>query len=258
LKYSKDYDGTLTEEAINEATWTDVSDQFSWSTVLYGMDTDEHGEKLAFANTVEPYDSGIVDISDWLDDGESCYVAFFYETGPKRTFFYLYDNVISSQYSTDAEPVTIYQQSGKVIKTSGEFSRIEPIDGNTLTPSLVYGESMSTAIDINDGLAMYNYTKTLGAYQYIIRLGAKNGFTDRPAEDNYKRSYLVLPELDCPQVINLGYDTPLVVKNPEDETPETWKYKFDEPGEYNIVFVVTTESLSGIEQKMYEYKVIVS
>ena len=258
LKYSKDYDGTLTEEAINEATWTDVSDQFSWSTVLYGMDTDENGDKIAFANTVEPHDSGIVDISDWLEDGESCYVAFFYETGPKRTFFYLYDNVISSQYSTDAEPVTIYQQSGKILKTSGEFSIIQPIDENTLNPSLVYGESMSTAIDINDGLAMYNYTKTLGAYQYIIRLGAKNGFTDRPAEDPRKRSYLVLPKLDCPKIINLGYDTPVVVKNPEDETPETWKYKFDEPGEYNIVFVVTTESLSGIEQKTYEYKVTVS
>lgn len=258
LKYSKDYDGTLTESAINEASWIDVSDRFAWSTVLYGMDTDENGDKIAFANTVEPHDSGITDISDWLEEGESCYVAFFYETGPKRTFFYLYDNVISSQYSTDAEPVTLYQQSGKVLKTTGEFSTIQPIDENTLNPSLVYGESMSTAIDINDGLAMYNYTKTLGAYQYIIRLGAKNGFTDRPAEDPRKRSYLILPKLDCPKVINLGCDTPFIVKNPEDETPATWKYRFENSGEYKIVFIVTTESLIGVEEKKYEYSVIVS
>lgn len=258
LKYSKDYDGTLTEAAIKKANWVDVSDDFLWSTVLYRMDKDENGNTIPWDNTVEPHDSGIVDISDWFDGVESCHVAFFYETGPKRTFFYLYDNVISAQYDNEPEVSVIYQQSGKILKTSGEFSTIVPVDDKTLSPSLVYGESMSTALDIGDGLAMSDYSATLGAYKYIIRLGAKNMFTDRPSDDPWKRSYLVLPRLSRPKDINLGYDSPFVVKRAEDETPTTWTHKFDAPGVYNIVFVVTTESLTGTEYKTYEYQVIVS
>ena len=68
----------------------------------------------------------------------------------------------------------------------------------------------------------------------------------------------LLEDLKQSKCVLIGLGEAFSVKNPEDETPETWKYKFDKPGEYNIVFVVTTESLSGIEQKMYEYKVIVS
>lgn len=59
--FSRDYNGSGTAEAVNKATWTDISDRFNIST-LYDF-------------TLQ--DSGIVDITD-LADGNSIYFGFRY------------------------------------------------------------------------------------------------------------------------------------------------------------------------------------
>ncbi|WP_418603594.1 DUF5017 domain-containing protein [Hwangdonia sp.] len=91
--YSRDYDGSGTPEAVNTATWTEISDRFNIST-LYDFTLQE---------------SGVVDITD-LADGNPIYFGFKYfcdNTATRPSEWYLDDLNIQMDVADAPAPLTV-------------------------------------------------------------------------------------------------------------------------------------------------------
>jgi hypothetical protein len=91
--YSKDYEGTSTKEAVQNATWIDITERFNISK-LYDF-------------TLQ--DSGIVDITD-LADGSPIYFGFRYlcdNVGTRPSEWYLDELFIQMEVPEAPEPLTV-------------------------------------------------------------------------------------------------------------------------------------------------------
>ncbi len=234
VKYSTDFDGTMTEAGILAATWTDVTDEFDMTTYIYGTDT-----KTTVGATTVPHDAGTVDCTAWFTgEGRSCCVAFFYtvekndpayvdpDTGTKekgRTYFYLHDSWVRAAYKSESSYTEIYRQTYT--------------EGNTTDPTMpiVVLDSNFGAEDGTNPVRKFAY----GGYTSVIRLGA----VFKPAVD--KHSWLVLPKLVRPEAKNVGKDSPIVVKGAADVQPATYEYLFTQPGTYEVAIVGTVPTLAG-------------
>ncbi len=234
VKYSTDFDGTMTEAGILAATWTDVTDEFDMTTYIYGTDT-----KTTVGATTVPHDAGTVDCTAWFTgEGRSCCVAFFYtvekndpayvdpDTGTKekgRTYFYLHDSWVRAAYKSESSYTEIYKQTYT--------------EGNTTDPTMpiVVLDSNFGAEDGTNPVRKFAY----GGYTSVIRLGA----VFKPTVD--KHSWLVLPKLVRPEAKNVGKDSPIVVKGAADVQPATYEYLFTLPGTYEVAIVGTVPTLAG-------------
>lgn len=245
VKYSTDFDGTLTEAGILAATWTDVSDEFDMTTYIYGTDT-----KTTVGATTPPHDAGTIDCTAWfMGEGGSCYVAFFYtvekndtgyvdpETGTTekgRTYFYLHDSWVRARYKSESSHTEIYKQTYT--------------DGNTdPTKPVVVLDSNFGSEDGTNPVRKFSY----GSYTSVIRLGA----VFKPSVD--KHSWLVLPKLVRPEAKNVGKDSPIVVKGTADAQPESYQYVFTAPGTYDVAVVGYVPTLSGEKKIVKQATVIV-
>lgn len=95
--YSKDYDGSGDVEAVNNASWSDISDRFNIST-LYDFTLQE---------------SGVVDITD-LADGNPIYFAFKYfcdNTVTRPAEWYLDNLKIQMDVADAPAPLTVATES---------------------------------------------------------------------------------------------------------------------------------------------------
>ncbi|MBJ6368077.1 DUF5017 domain-containing protein [Snuella sedimenti] len=95
--YSKDYDGTGTPEAVNNANWTEITDRFNIST-LYDFTLQE---------------SGVVDITD-LADGNPIYFGFKYfcdNIAERPAEWYLDDLSIKMDVADAPAPLTVATES---------------------------------------------------------------------------------------------------------------------------------------------------
>lgn len=95
--YSKDYDGSGTAEAVNNATWVDISNRFNIST-LYDFTLQE---------------SGVVDITD-LADGTPIYFGFKYfcdNTAERPAEWYLDNLSIKMDVEDAPAPLTVASES---------------------------------------------------------------------------------------------------------------------------------------------------
>lgn len=246
VKYSTDFDGTLTEAGILTATWTDVSEEFDLTTYIWGTDT-----KTSVGASTPPHDAGTVDCTSWFaGEDNSCYVAFFYtvekndtsyvdpETGTKekgRTFFYLHDSWVRAGYQSEASYTEIYKQTYA--------------EGNTdPTMPVVVLDSNFGSEDGTNPVRKFAY----GSYTYVIRLGS----VFKPSVD--KHSYLVLPKLVRPEAKNIGKDSPFVVKGAADAQPETYEYRFNAPGTYEVTIVGYVTTLAGIQKIVKQATVVVT
>ena len=234
VKYSTDFDGTMTEAGILAATWTDVTDEFDMTTYIYGTDT-----KTTVGATTVPHDAGTVDCTAWFTgEGRSCCVAFFYtvekndpayvdpDTGTKekgRTYFYLHDSWVRAAYKSESSYTEIYRQTYT--------------EGNTTDPTMPI-VVLDSNVGAEDGT---NPVRTFadGGYTSVSRLGA----VFKPAVD--KHSWLVLPKLVRPEAKNVGKDSPIVVKGAADVQPATYEYLFTQPGTYEVAIVGTVPTLAG-------------
>ncbi len=247
VKYSTDFDGTMTEAGILAATWTDASDEFDMTTYIYGTDT-----KTTVGAATVPHDAGTVDCTAWFaGDGNSCWVAFFYtvekndpayvdpDTGTKekgRTYFYLHDSWVRAAYKSESSYTEIYKQTYT--------------EGNTTDPAMpivVFDSNFGTE-DGTNPVRKFAY----GGYTSVIRLGA----VFKPSVD--KHSWLVLPKLVRPEAKNVGKDSPIVVKGAADAQPETYEYLFTEPGTYDVVIVGTMPTLAGEKEIVKQATVTVT
>jgi hypothetical protein len=101
--YSKDYDGTGEADALNSATWTDISDRFNISK-LYDFTLQE---------------SGVADITD-LADGNSIYFGFKYfvdDTSVRPSEWYLDDLNIQMDVADAPAPLSVATENNPGFKT---------------------------------------------------------------------------------------------------------------------------------------------
>lgn len=233
VKYSTDFDGTMTEQGILAATWHDVSSQFDITTYIYGTDT-----KTTVGASTPPHNAGVADCSAWFTgEGGTCYIALFYhvdkydadytdpETGTAgngRTYFYLHDMWVRAQYKSESTFTEIYRH--KYVKN----------ESNPEYPTVVHGATFGSE-DGSNPMNVYSY----GSYPYVLRLGA----AFRPTSG--KDSYIVIPRLVRPDAKNVGKDSPFVVKGEADAQPASYQYVFDKPGIYDVAVVGRVQTLSG-------------
>lgn len=238
VKYSTDFDGTMTEEGILAASWTDVTAQFDLSTFIYnGTDAEE-----GVSASIPPHNVGTVDCSDWFaGENNSCYIALFYHvdqydasyvdpvTGTKgngRTYVYIHDMWVRAQYKSESSYTEIYRQ--KYVKN----------EEDPAYPTVVFGSTFDDG-DGTNPLNIYSYTTSSYSYPYVMRLGS----TFRPTVE--KNSYIVLPRLERPEAKNVGKDQPFVVKAENDPVPASYEYVFTQPGVYKVAVVGTSQTLTG-------------
>lgn len=247
VMYSTDFDGTMTEDGVLAANWTDVSDKFNMTHPVHGVDT---GYPAANAST-KPYDAGTADCTEWFSgEGNSCWIAFFYhvdkfdadyvdtETGTVgngRTYFYMYDMWVRAQYKSESSYTEIYRQ--KYVDGSSDPSY----------PTFVQGSTFDSG-DGTNPFRLFAYT----GYSYVLRLGA----AFRPTVD--KDSYLIMPKLARPEAKNVGKDSPFVVKASDDEQPASYEYTFTAPGIYEVAVVGTVVTLGGEKQILLQKNITVT
>lgn len=248
VMYSTDFDGTMTQEGILAATWTDVSDRFDMTKPIHGVDP---GYPAAGAST-KPYDAGTADCTDWFSgEGNSCWIAFFYhvdkfdanytdpETGTAgngRTYFYSYDMWVRAQYKSESSYTEIYRQKYAEGVSDPDY------------PTFVQGSTFDSGDAANPFRLFTNYT----GYPYVLRLGA----AFKPTVD--KDSYLVMPKLTRPEAKNVGKDSPFVIKASDDEQPASYQYTFTAPGTYEVAVVGTVQTLGGEKQILLRKSVSVT
>lgn len=247
VMYSTDFDGTMTEDGILAAAWTDVSDKFDMTHPIHGVDP---GYPAANTST-KPYDAGTTDCTDWFSgEGNSCWIAFFYHVdkfdasyvdeptqtvGNGRTYFYTYDMWVRAQYKSESSYSEIYRQ--------------KYVDGESdpSYPTFVQGSTF----DSGDGTNPFRFFAYTG-YPYVLRLGA----AFKPTVD--KDSYLVMPRLARPEAKNVGKDSPFVIKASDDEQPASYEYTFTAPGIYEVAVVGTVQTLGGEKQILLRKSVTVT
>ena len=257
IKYSRDFNGTMTEEAIKAATWTDVSDQFTWPDLIYDSDIflDENGKKYPTINADHvPVDGGEVICDDWFATPESSiYIAFFYHvTAPgNRTFFYLYDSWVKSFYH---EGLVVEQYIQKFTTENNNKLGVKIVNAagtNNPIPTIVLGSTYDSKD--NNTLSWSPLSSDPVDYPNYLRIGAKyNGLTaDHDA-------YLVLPKITYPEPQNLGKDKPFAAQTVGAETPASWSYTFTEAGTYKVCVVGTITTLAGEKSVVTEATITVT
>lgn len=263
VKVSRNFDGTMTEEAIQAADWTDVTDEFEmYPTPVYGLDP----EVGAFSSTAStPYAKGPVVCDAWFGDSKQLYVMFHYHILKNittwvdpitqsnknqlgRTYFYLYDCLIWSTPYASTTQTKLYEQSCGIVKGSTSVKPYFPeVEG---APTLVLGSTVSSA-DWNQPQS-YSYTVGGVKYPYVYRLGTEF----KPSVD--KDIYVVLPLIERPEPTNIGPDKPIVVQAAGEATPATWNYTFAKAGSYEVVVVGTITTLAGEAQVLKQFTIEVS
>lgn len=257
IKYSRDFNGTMTEEAIKAATWTDVSDQFTWPDLIYDSDIflDANGKKYPTIGADHvPVDGGEVICDDWFATPESSiYIAFFYHvTAPgNRTFFYLYDSWVKSFYP---KGLVVEQYIQKFTTENNNKLNVKIVNAagtNNPIPTIVLGSTYNSKD--NNTLSWSPLSADPADYPNYLRIGAKyNGLTaDHDA-------YLVLPKITYPEPQNLGKDKPFVAQAADTETPASWSYTFTEAGTYKVYVVGTITTLVGEKSVVTEATITVT
>ena len=252
LKYSTDYNGGGTEADLLAATWTDISDRFTWPSKLWGVDV-VNGAKLGnFSASTTPEDSGTVDCSDAFENApEGVYFAFFYyvKEGTNRSYFYLVDNTVTAVWPNGQidklyEPYYTVENPGKL---TAKVIHKAATDTNPI-PTFIVGSDFASNDESN---VLTNFTHN--TYSSVVRFGAK--YNGRTVD---KHSYLVLPKIERPAAQNLGKDKPIVIQSADAETPASWNYTFTEPGTYKVYIISTIMTLLGEQEVIEEVTVTVT
>ncbi len=219
VKFSTDFNGASSEEAILNATWTDISSLFTFATDCSASTMP--GNKDNFVS------SGKADITAAFGEKESGYVCFFYHIDAfnstlnnGRTQAYVADIVVDDEYQEDVS--NLYTQD----EDSGNIT-------------LLAGESYDS-----DGTKP---TKTAA-------VGIRFNSTFKPSSE---RNAYAFTTLISRRQINVGDDTGEQVKDIEGSMPSEWTYTFTTPGEYEVVFEVLYKTLSGDKEETIKFDITV-
>ena len=219
VKLSTNYDGTLTEEAILAATWTDITDDFNLDTTISGSGN----PNSSAANYTKFKKTSDVDLSKYAA-GKPFRVAMFWHALP------------------DMGGRTVSWITGtKVWDASGELMNQENSKGTN--PYIIEGASYGS--DTNH-CAWYDITFSGHATSNCFRFFSTFTLTG----DQQRHAYAVIDNSFQASSINKGHDKPVAVQAEGSETPGSYSYTFDEPGTYNVTFEAALMGLDGSEQKI--------
>ena len=231
VKLSTDYDGTLSETAILNATWIDMTDEFKLDTSISGS-----GNPTTAANYGKFKKSADVAVSKYAG-GKPFRIVFFWSALPDlggRTVSW-----ITGLKVWDSEGVLMNQEDNTV--ASGKaFTDYDPV--------LIEGASYGS--DTNHcGWYAISGAATTNCFRFF------SAFTLTGTEERH--AYGVVNNLFTPKQTNLGHDTPVPVQAESEETPASWSYTFMEPGTYKVVFEASCPTLAGDKTELREFTITV-
>ena len=219
VRVSEDFSGVLTEEAIKAATWTDISNRFTFSTTAGPNHADN-----PFTKSLDTYNdyfvySGKKDITDCYGPSGKMYLAFFYHID---AYVAANDNSRTMHYLTK-------------IEVPGQYSLAQ--DNTTL----IAGSNYNPSEDKNNVPAWQTPKTELG-------IPGDPGFrfaaAFKPTSD--RDAYAVVNS----PLVRSGHDTPIVVQSSSQDTPDTFSYVFAEPGTYEVNFIARRPRLDGAMQSV--------
>lgn len=213
IKLSTDYDGTLTETAILESTWIDMTDDFNLDTSISGSGNPNSGSNYSkFKKSAE------VAVSDYAG-GKPFRIVLFWHALPDmggRTVSW----ITGIKVWNDKE-VLMNQENSK---------GTNPV----LIEGASYGNDSSHCgwYDITA-----NGAETTNCFRFFSTF-TLTGTAQRHA-------YAVIDDEFQAESLNKGHDTPFTVQAPSADTPSSWSYTFEQPGTYTVVFEASCPTLSG-------------
>lgn len=218
VRYSTDYSGAGTEDAILAATWTDISNRFIFATDR--TDTATPVDNTGFVG------SGVQNVNDAFGEGLGpVYFAFFYDvadyskTNLVRTTAYV--NEFTINMVADGITTTLFTES----QTSFPF---------------IVGKSYAD----NGDSTKPTWNKTLNSIK----------FTSTSKPNGERHAYAVTPEIyRTSKTINA--DRPVTIKAESDTMPSLYRYAFNTPGNYKVVFVGRTNTPSGPKDVIREINI---
>lgn len=231
VKLSTDYDGSLDEDSILDATWTDMTEAF-------GLDTSisSSGNPTAASNYGKYKKSTDVAVSDYAG-GKPFRLALFWSALPD----------LGGRTVSWITGLKVWDSSGVLMDQEDNTF----VSGKALTeynPVVIEGASYGS--DSNhcswygiSGCATSNCFRFFSAFTLT-------GTAERHA-------YAVIDNLFTPAQTGLGHDSPLQVQSESDPTPSSWSYTFTEPGTYKVVFEASCPTLSGDKTELREFTITV-
>ena len=217
VKVSQNFSGTYTEEAINAATWADVTEKFVLPTEV--------------STTSSAYiEAGSVDITPYLEDASrNCVIGLFYRvTGIPA------DEKVSGHGRTQ---VFVSKFRVNSVAESGDATTL--IDNaNASNATMIIGDEYAN--DQEKNYPQFKNNSTLGNYAWFSSMF-------QPAEHMY--GYMITKPVKVNSV-SLGADTPIVVQSATDNAATSYAYTFTEAGTYEVVVVGYGKSITGEDKEV--------
>ena len=239
IKYSTDFNGTMDEDNILKATWTDISSRFTWPDVIIPTGN-PNSSATYYATYVK---SGNVLVSDCYKDSDQVYFAMFWEIEP-------YD--ADKQNTRTAAWVAGWQVNA--LYTNGDSEIIFDMEQSTDSYKVVeIVEGASYENDTNH-CAWYSTGNFTADLKWHFRFFSHF----RPEEGRKAYALTKQPVVRGSKVT--GADTPHPIKtNMQNSLPTTWSYTYAASGTYNVVFVIGTLDENGAQQtETKEFTIVVT
>ena len=221
VRVSEDFSGEMTESAVKAATWTDISDRFTFSTTAGPNHADNPFTKSLAVYNSYFVNSGKQDITDCYGPSGKMYLAFFYHIDAydaaldnSRTMHYLTRIEVPGQYSLSPDNTTIIQ-----------------------------GSNYNAAEDKANVPAWQTPKTDLGIPDYP---GFRFAAAFKPSSD--RDAWAIANNPLVKRETNYGHDSPIVVKESSQDMPAAFAHVFEEPGTYEVVFVARRPRLDGSTQ----------
>ena len=217
VRYSSDFSGTMTEEEIMKAKWTDITDRFTIPDEIAAEGNPNSGT----ANFAKYVDSGSVPVNDCVAEGP-VWFAMFYE--------------IDAYDETEGNSRTVTWICGwKVLRNydDGSIDTLFDLDESTedaKNVELVTGASYS-----GDDKVPGWYTSKSGITEVMWHFRFFSHFTP----DTERKAYAVMKTpVSVSMSSNGGKDIPIAVKSSSVPMPQEWSYTYTSAGVYTAVFTV--------------------
>lgn len=208
--YSTDFSGEYTLEAVQSATWTEITD-------LFDMPTDV-GQQVP---------SGSVCMTDFFGESDGVYLAMFYQvdafdstaaggSGNGRTQWNVMNFLIEGRTNTDSG--ILYDQA-----TAGW--------------QFVYEQGYYNEEGVQcEGCSLpdVNSSRTLFRSEY------KPSITHKV--------WCISGKIDKQEDVNLGFDRPMSIKSYADPTMTSYYHIYNQPGTYTATFIGVNASVYGREE----------
>lgn len=198
------------KEAIQAATWIDVSDRFQWGTTVKRSDTD--GDT----------DSGYGNLTDLVVDGRPMYIAFVLNMpafegtrDTKRLRFSIFEFRFKA-YPEEGNPIEIFTHALKDDFLAAHFGPF-PMKGDGVTPN-------TSRLNIFGGARGQIYF---------------NSPADQPITEPYQMWAISKPINVPSEKINIGPDWGLPIKAFHEPTLTGHSHIYEKAGTYKAVFLAT-------------------